>query len=139
MSITECNIHVPLIKYFVTRAAKETEILSIYIHVHVHIILHVHCKNVHVRNRANLRFDEDGMVLEEGAEEESQVLNKVLLIILSILVCLSDVCHQRQHLVDRRYTASVKAVHGGGGGGGVVCSGVCACVCVCGGGGVLPA
>ena len=32
------------------------------------------------------------MLFEEGAEEESQVLDKVLLVLLPVLVCLTDVC-----------------------------------------------
>ena len=38
------------------------------------------------------------MLLEEGAEEEGQVLDEVLLVILPILEGLSDVSSQRQHL-----------------------------------------
>ena len=38
------------------------------------------------------------MLLEEGAEEEGQVLDEVLLIVLSVLEGLSDVCGQWQHL-----------------------------------------
>ena len=40
------------------------------------------------------------MLLEEGAEEEGQVLDEVLLVVLSVLVGLSDVSHQWQHLQD---------------------------------------
>ena len=38
------------------------------------------------------------MFLEEGAEEECQVLDEVLLIVLSVLEGLSDVGGQGQHL-----------------------------------------
>ena len=38
------------------------------------------------------------MVLEEGAEKESQVLDEVLLVVLSVLKGLAYVCGQRQHL-----------------------------------------
>ena len=40
------------------------------------------------------------MLLEEGAEEEGQVLDEVLLVVLSVLVGISDVSHQWQHLQD---------------------------------------
>ena len=41
------------------------------------------------------------MVLEEGAEEEGEVLDEVLLIILTVLEGLSDVGGQWQHLHTR--------------------------------------
>ena len=53
------------------------------------------------------------MLFEEGAEEESKVLNKVLLIFLPVLVCFTDVCAQWKHLCV------------------CVCVFVCVCVCVC--------
>ena len=48
------------------------------------------------------------MILEKGAEEEGQVLDEVLLIILTILVGLSDVGHQRQHLVRHMFETQLK-------------------------------
>ena len=46
----------------------------------------------------NLWLNKDGVLLEEGAEEEGQILDKVLLVVLSVLEGLSDVCGQWQHL-----------------------------------------
>ena len=39
------------------------------------------------------------MLFEEGAEKECQVLDEVLLVVLSVLEGLSDVSRQWQHLV----------------------------------------
>lgn len=54
-------------------------------------------------------LDELAMFFEEGAEEETQVLNEVLLIILPIGVGQSDVCVQRQHLSTKQSITSKKS------------------------------
>ena len=46
----------------------------------------------------NLGLYEDGVLLEEDAEEEGEVLDEVLLVVLSVLEGLSDVGGQGQHL-----------------------------------------
>ena len=51
---------------------------------------------------------EQAMFLEEGAEKECQVLDKVLLILLSILVGITNVGAQRQHL--ERETTTIIAL-----------------------------
>ena len=57
------------------------------------------------------------MVLEEDAQKQCKVLNKVLFVFFAVLVRFTNVGAQREHL----YVS--------------VCVCVCECVCVCGGGG----